>query len=300
VQKPQGERLLEQARTRPLVPRPEPPPWLNEEQLQTAEAFQKKYRAYILQIHGTSSLAATFAAQDIAPVLMQTGRLPKDFIKRMQETQAMMESIQASFASRAMFLQNNYVRAVELGNLHRDVADSVRGPLRWNPKERIPMSQQAFAFVLYTFAWWPIETMIAQKRIDVTQSDARKELEAWFHYWSVLGYGMGVMPELLPMSFVVAKERVGWLRQAQYVPLGKPRPAGIPTLLGGQVLLIAQMMSGKPSGDSSDTSARDKVLPFAARILSGMIALSPGLREALGLEKEPTNQMVGFAKSPPK
>jgi hypothetical protein len=297
---PKQQKLIKQARTRPIVPRKEPPPWLDAEQLQTAQAFQKKHRTYIMQVHGTSSLAATFAAQDIAPVLMTTGRLPNDFVKRMQETQAMMESIQTSFANRETFLKNNYANAVELGNLHRQVADSVRGPLKWNPRERIPMSQQAFAFVLYTFAWWPIEAMMAQKTTDTNKPDNSKELDAWFHYWSVLGYGMGVMQELLPMSYAIAKERIEWLRQAQYVPIGKPRPEGIATLLGGQVLLIAQTMSGKPNADISDTSARDKLIPFSAGILSSMIALSPGLREALGLEKEPIKQLIGFAKSPPK
>jgi ER-bound oxygenase mpaB/B'/Rubber oxygenase, catalytic domain len=295
---PKQQKLMEQARTRPIVPRKEPPPWLDWEQLQTAQAFQKKYRAYIMQVHGTSSLAATFAAQDIAPVLMQTGRLPNDFVKRMEETQTMMESIQTSFASRETFLKNNYVNAVELGNLHRQVADSVRGPLKWNPKERIPMSQQAFAFVLYTFAWWPIEAMLAQKTTDTSKSN--KEFDAWFHYWSVLGYGMGVMQELLPLSYAIAKERVEWLRQAQYVPIGKPRPEGIATLLGGQVLLIAQVMSKKNSDDISDTSSRDKLIPFSAGMLSSMIAQSLGLREALGLEKEAVNQLIGFTKSPPK
>ncbi|MBB6053448.1 oxygenase MpaB family protein [Armatimonas rosea] len=285
---------LAQARTRPITPRKTPPSWLDFEQLQRAGDFQKRHSAFIQQVLGTSSLAATFAARDIAPILMQTERLPKDFTARMQETVALMNRVMARFTSRDEFLKNNYREAVSLGELHRQVGESVRGAVRWDPRERLPMNQQAFAFVLYTFAWWPVEALITRKLVDPAKDE--KDLDAWLHYWSVLGYGMGLDRELLPLSYAVAREQVVALRQAQYLPSSTPRPEGIPTLLGGHVRFLATMLATKPGGPVPEKATVDKLIPFAAQALLGMIALSPGLSEALGLEKDALAQLIRFAQ----
>ena len=288
---------IERARTRPLTPKKAPPPWLDAEQLRLAESFQARHSSFIQQVLGTSSLAATFAAQDITPILMQTRRLPSDFTPRMQETRVLMNRIMARFSSREAFLKNSYTEAVALGALHQQVAEATRGALKWNPKERLPMNQQSFAFVLYTFAWWPIEALVARKMVDPVKEV--KELDAWFHYWSVLGHGMGVDRELLPQSFALAKEQVAALRQAQYVPAGAPRPEGIPTLLGGQVRFIATQLSAKPGSASPDASVLEKLYPFCAQVLFSMIQLSPELPEALGLEKNAMAELIRFTKSRP-
>jgi len=285
---------LAPARIRPITPRKTPPAWLDFEQLRLAASFQAKHYAFIQQVLGTSSLAATFAARDIAPILMLTQRLPRDFTPRMQETGALMGRIMADFSGREGFLKNNYAEAVALGELHQKVAEATRGGLKWNPRERLPMNAQSFAFVLYTFAWWPIEAMIARKLVEPGKD--RKELDAWLHYWSVLGHGMGVDRELLPLSYTLAKERVELLRQAQYVPVGAPRPEGIPILLGGQVRFIATMLVSKPGGAPPGKSALEKLYGFGAQALFGMILLSPGLNEALGLEKDGTTQLIRFAQ----
>ncbi|MCX6366859.1 MAG: hypothetical protein NTX57_09130, partial [Armatimonadetes bacterium] len=100
---------------------------------------------------------------------------------------------------------------------------------------------------------------------------------------------------LLPLSYTLAKERVELLRQAQYVPVGAPRPEGIPLLLGGHVRFIATMLVSKPGGAPPEKSALAKLFPFAAQSLLSFIRLSPGLAEALGLEKEGGRQLTEFA-----
>ena len=290
-----SRQALTQARVRPITPRKTPPPWLDFEQLQRARDFQQKHRAFLQQVLGTSSLAATFAARDITPILMQIGRLPKDFTPRMQETAELMNRVMAGFTSREDFLKKNYREAVALGELHQQVGEMAHRTLKWNPRERLPMNQQAFAFVLYTFAWWPIEALIARKIIDPTQDE--KELDAWLHYWSVLGYGMGVQHDLLPRTYRTAQPLVEALRQAQYVQKGNPRPEGIPVLLGGQVRFLATMLVGKPGAAPPEKSALAKLFPFAAQSLLSLIRLSPGLIEALGLESDPAGQLMRFAQS---
>ncbi|WP_309718623.1 oxygenase MpaB family protein [Armatimonas sp.] len=286
--------VIEQARTRLITPRKTPPSWLDFEQLLLAGSFQAKRQAFIQQVEGASSLAATFAARDIAPILMQTGRLPKDFTPRMQETAELMNRVMGRFTSREDFLKRNYAEAIALGELHQQVGEMAGRTLKWNPRERLPMNAQSFAFVLYTFAWWPIEALIARKLVEPGKDS--KELDAWFHYWSVLGHGMGLDRELLPLSYALAKERVDLLRQAQYTRAGEPRPEGIPLLLGGQVRFIATMLVTKLGGAPPEKSASEKLYAFGAQALFGMIVLSPGLKEALGLEKDATTQLIRFAQ----
>ena len=281
---------IEQARTRPITPRCALPSWLDLERLRKGQALYLRRRAFIQQVLGTSSLAATFAARDITPVLMQTGRLPSDFTRRMQETQEWVERLLEGFPSREAFIKNNYAQATALGELHRNVAERVTSTLKWNPRERLPMNQQAYGFVLATFAWWPLEALQAKNIPEET-----KDLEAWLHLWAVLGYGMGVSEALLPKTLPQTKALVESLRKAQYAHVGEPRPEGIPVLLGGQVRLIVTAMGGKP-----DKPTLEKLAPFATRVLLSQLMLSPGLCEALGLEKtekEAGEQLLGFAKA---
>jgi hypothetical protein len=272
--------IVSQARTQPLRPNRTPPVWLDEAQLLSGQAFLAKHNTMIQQVLSGSSLAATFAARDVTPILMQTGKLPKSFLPRMMETGILMAGIEAKFASRDEFVRKNYVRAVSLGELHVSVAAITKPALGWDPKQRVPMSQQAYAFVLYTFAWWPIEALLALRKID-PMSD-RKEIDAWFHFWSVAGYGMGVLEELLPKNYAEARERVALLRQAQYFSATEPPTDGIPTLLGGQVKMLAAMRPDRLR---------------AARQLAELIALSPGLMEALGLGKDPVTQLLAYESS---
>lgn len=267
-----------QARTLPLTPRPEPPRWLDEAKLSAGASFAQKNAGFLLRVHSTSSLAATFAAKDVVPVLIQTGKLVREFLHRMFRTGTQTNALMR-FASHDEFLQKNYPRAVALGQLHLAVADSVRGPLHWSPKERLAMSQQASALVLSTFAWWPIEALLAKKLLDPERE--REALSGWFHLWAALGYGMGVQDALLPTDLARARALATLLRQAQYARLsvGERLPEGIPILLGGQVRMLRV--------------TADKLR--AAELLAEFIALSPGLTEALGLGEKPVERLTQYA-----
>ena len=264
--------------------------------------FLARHRTTVLRILVSSSLASTFAAKDVTPVLMQTARLPKAFTGRMMETGMWMNAIYAVPESREAFLSRNYARAVALGELHRSVAEAVRGPLGWDPKVRVPMSGQAYAFVLYSFAWWPIEAMLARGEIDPV-ADARG-IADWFHLWSVVGYGMGVPEPLLPRDLATAKATVTFLRRAQYPAPGEARPAGIPTLLGGDVRMLAALYPGArpPAKDEAHVPAAppspESRTIAAAKALAELVALSPGLNEALGLGPDPVARLVEDAALP--
>lgn len=284
------ELAVRSARVKPIAPQSQPPKWMDFDRVQAGYAFLGKHGQMVSRVLGTSSLASTFAAKDITPVLMQTGRLPKDFQQRMRETEAWMDEIFAPPKDQDDFAKREYARAVDLGRMHAGVAEMVGGELKWNPKERVAINGQAFAFVLYSFAWWPVEAMVATKEVDPTR-DA-KELDAWFHLWRVIGYGMGVPETLLPRNYAQAGEMVALLRKAQYAAVGETLPEGIPVLLGGQVRMVAAQLARQSKTTPKET------MPVAAKALAGLFALSPGMSQALGLGPDPTARLLEYAALP--
>lgn len=249
--------------------------------------FLNQHGKTVGRVLGTSSLASTYAARDVTPVLMQTERLPKDFNQRMKETEADTVKLLFPALGQEGFVKRNYAQAVALGQLHADVANAVRGQLGWDSKVRVPVNGQSFAFVLYSFAWWPIEAMIATKEIDLTKDQAA--VDDWFHLWSVLGYGMGVPESLLPTSYARAKEVVELLRGEQYAKKGEKLPDGIPILLGAHV----RQLAGRAAVAARTTPEAETA--GAAKALAELISYSPGLMEALGLGADPAGRLVEYA-----
>ena len=205
------ERIVQRARTHSITPRDTPPSWMDFDKVRAGGDFIKKHLDFINQILGTSSLASTYAAKDITPVLMQTGRLPKDFSRRLNETTEYIKLMMLPINGRDEFVSKNLATGYKLGQIHVGVAKQMK-VLHWNRKERIPINLQSFALVLESFAWWPVEALEATKQIDCTMPD--KEIEGWFHFWSVMGYELGVSEELLPTSYAKAKELVALLKKA--------------------------------------------------------------------------------------
>lgn len=299
---PSLEATVREARTVALAPRAEPPAWMDYDHAKAGCEFLARHRSTVLRVLVSSSLASTFAAKDVTPVLMQTARLSKSFTSRMMETGLWMNSIYAVPASREAFVEHNYARAVALGRLHQSVAESVKGPLAWDPKVRVPMSGQAYAFVLYSFAWWPVEAMLAKGEIGPKADE--KGIADWFHFWSVVGYGMGVPEALLPRDLATAQTVVALLRRAQYSGPNEARPVGIPELLGGNVRMLATLYAGEkpPAGDEAHVPSAplgpEAKRVAAAKGLAELIALSPGEGEALGLGADPAARLAEYAALP--
>lgn len=290
------EAAVRRARTRTITPRATPPAWMDYEKVRLGYGFLDAHSDAVTAVLTGSSLAATFAAKDVAPVLMQTGKLPKSFTPRMMATGMWMNTIFRTPKDKETFVSRSYAQAVALGQLHTAVAEAVRAPLGWDPKVRAPMNGQAYAFVLYSFAYWPVEAMIADKTVDPVE-DA-PQLDAWYHFWSVIGYGMGVPEDLLPRSAARAREVVVALRKAQYAAPGERLPDGIPVLLGGNVRLGASLIAASPKARAAGATPANS-LPAAAKALADLIARSPGEAEALGLGKDPAARLLEYAALPP-
>jgi len=261
---------LNEYRTAPIEPRTQPPAWADATRIERGLAFSQRNMELINRILGTTSLLSTYAARDILPVLIATGRLTNDYGQRLKETAEWMGTIMQPAETPEQFWSRNYRRAVALGRLHLGVRQKVTGEsLGWNVAERTPLNQQAYALVLYSFAWQPLEAMVAMKRLDLERD--RQEAEDYLHAWSVLGYAMGVAEPLLPRDLETTRKLVAAVREAQYFTAADGTPAGLNRLLRNQVELMAN------GGDAKR----------AAAVLGQLLQLSPGLPEALGLGSDP-------------
>jgi hypothetical protein len=287
---PELDRAIRVARTQPIKPNPKPPADLDFKRLKAGYAFLAKHATTNSLVLATSSLAATFAARDIEPVLMQTGRLPNDFAQRMAETVDWVNSLYAPPSSQADFESREFVRAVELGKLHVQVGQRVSPALRWDRAERVPLNAQSFAFVLYTFSWWPIEAMLANGELDPAHE--AEGLDGWFYLWRVFGHAMGAPDNLLPQNLDQAREVAARLRQAQYLPNGQPVLGGVPILMRGDIYLVASQLA------VALHSKVEPTLPLAIATVKKFLALSPGECEALGLNPDPAKKLKEYAELP--
>jgi hypothetical protein len=279
------DRIVDAARIKPIAPRPSPPDWMSWERVHAGLVFYQEHHKQIDPVLGTSSLVSTYAAVDIAPVLMRTGRLARDYQQRIRETGQWIGTMLDPQPAAAQFLAHNYRRAVALGKLHQGIAASMTPKeLGWDPARRVPVNQQAYAFVLYSFAWQPIETMLAAHELDAKR-DA-EGLDNWCYLWTVLGYAMGVEEPLLPRSYARAAQVEPLLRAQQYASSPNAIPHGVPVLLRGELRML---MSGT---DTPEAKQR------AAQSLALAISLSPGLRQALGLGDRPAAHLLKLLDSP--
>ena len=290
------EAIVRQSRTQPMTPHNTPPAWLDYDKARLGSEFLKKHAQSIMQTLGTSALAASYAGKDTGPIVIQTGRLPHDFSHRLKETETSIAAMLEPFSSRQAFVTVNLARAYQLGLIHVAVANQVKGSLHWNPKERLPMSQQAFGFVFYTFAWWPVEALADGKQI--TLENGNPELDGWLHLWCALGYEMGVSEDLLPTSVSRAKEIVALLRKAQYPGVGEKPIAGIPVLLGAHLRWLSEEVAARSTASTSGKTAPEKLLPLIGAVFAQSIKRSPGLADALGLGSDPAAQLIKYAAVP--
>lgn len=268
-------RVLTEARKRPLAPRETQLVWMDWARVKSGISFYRQNKPLIDQILATASLVSTYAAKDVLPPLEKTKRLETDYNRRLAETGAWMEEILTPVPTLSDFRAKNLRRAYDLGQMHFGLSKTITAEsLGWSPKERVTFNQQAYAFVLYTFAWQPIETMLAMGKLDEYQDYDR--ISDWLHLWCAIGYAMGVEESLLPRSYSDAKAYAALLRRAQYAKPGEPVPAGINVLLKGELKMLA------PQPGRMDA---------AIQALTQMIHTSPGLTEALGLGKDTAGRL---------
>jgi hypothetical protein len=237
--------------------------------------FARKQGLLLMTVWHPLSLLETYAAKDVAPVLIESGGLTGNYQERLRRTGQRVAGLVAWRDSPEGFLQHNYRQAHELGLMHAAIARSVQPEkLGWVASERRVMNQQAYALVLYTFSQTPALVMEARKM----PAASAPELDDWYHLWAVLGYAMGVEEKLLGRNAAEARTIGLAVRKAQFPAPGEPAAPGAARLLREELLYLAANRAKAPG--TNEEAAR----AGAVESLAAILPLSPGLPEALGLQ----------------
>ncbi len=275
------------ARVKSLTPRATFPVDTDWPRVERGYAFAKAHTFQISITNLCASLVSTYACKDIEPVLVHTKELIDHYTDRVNLTGKWVLELEHTPEDKDGFIAKNYKRAYDLGEFHRQIGASVTPKdLGWNPAERVVLNQQAFAFVFYSFAWQPIESMLADHQIDEVK-DAQA-IEDYIYSWSVLGRGMGLDEVLLPHSAAEAKKIITLIRAEQYPGTGEAMSKDVDTLLKNEMAYIRRtLFNGAP-----ETDAMKKRI---VGLLGHSISTSPGLSEALGLGSDPVAGLTKLA-----
>lgn len=276
--------IIDQARTKPITPKAQPPKSFDWKRVQRAYKLATLHKDSLENVLAMVSLPTTFACRDIVPILIHTGQLVNNYDRRMDATGRQVSQLYESPNNRADFIKKNCMRAYQLGEMHLNLSKSIKAKdLGWNSKERIPFSQQAFSLTFYTFAWEPIEAMEATKELNA-KTDAR-QINDWIYLWDILGRSLGVEDDLLPHNSTRAQRIVAALRKKQYYVAAQRDSKDVDVLLHNHVLYICHVMApDKPI----DNAQKEK----ACKALVGFMSSSPGLVDALGLSPDPVSALT--------
>ncbi len=246
------------------------------QRIKNAYAFRQLHDKSIETTLLTAGPLSTFPSADTIGVLLADNRLVVDYNRQMKIRVGWINEIMAPPKQKSDFVQRNYKRAIDFGLMNLDFSQAVN--LKWNPKVRVPINQQAFCLVLYSFAWLPIQKMTATHEIDPAK-DA-KAIQDWLYLWHVLGYGMGEDERLLPQNAHQAAQVFLLLRALQFPGPNDETPYQLRALLRNEMTFLYRVYGkGIPIDDPTKLEIRKN--------LAAEISYSPGLSKALGLGNDP-------------
>jgi len=263
------------ARTQRLLPHSTPPA-IDWPRIKNAYAFFEAHKKSIHTTFITSSTITPLASQDILPILLADGKITSDFRRQTKITSDWIDKMMATPGQSEDFVNKNYKAARDFGLMNLDLSQAVK--IKWNPKNRVPGNQQAFALVLYAYGWQPIESMIESKAVDPAKDG--KAIEDWLYLWNVLGYAMGEDQRLLPRSAKQSANTIRLVRAFQYPGPGQEISRRLREILRSEMEYLYFLEdSGRPIDDPTKLELR--------KILAREITASPGLSKALGLGDDP-------------
>ncbi len=252
------------------------PPSFDWQRIQNAYAFAAAHKKSIDESWRTSGLSEMFASKDIVPVLITDAKFFNNYNQYAQLTIDGMDALITPPQDKERFIQKNYKAAISLGLMHLDLSQAVK--LQWNPKNRVPGSQQSFAYEMFAFTWQPIEKMLATQEIN-SSKDA-KAIDDWLYLWHTLGYGMGLDARLLPTTAEQATQLVQMTRASQFFGAGEEIPRQVRTLMRNEMNYLYSLADhGLPIDDPTKLDIR--------KALAKEIAYTPGLSKGLGLSDDP-------------
>ena len=173
------------------------PAWADEVLMRAGQAFFNLHWPNIVTLLFCASLPSAYAAHKGAQVLWQTGRLTDQVHRRIFETAQFILDVMApdGFDECGQAIRvTQKVRLIHAA-IRYYILNVPHAQKSWNPAWGLPINQEDMAGTLMTFS---IQILQGLDRLGIPVTDG--EAEAYLHAWKVVGYIMGVDPQLIPAN----------------------------------------------------------------------------------------------------
>jgi squalene cyclase len=188
------------------------PPWADQRLIRIAEQLFTRTGWQVAMGLFCSSLPQAYAAAHGAHVIVQTQGMTKHVKQRIFETGQFLFDVMDEGALSPG--GRGILTAKKVRLMHSTVRHMLitRAAPKWDTALRgLPINQEDLAGTLMTFS---VVTLEALRLLGVPFT--AEEGDAWLHAWKVVGYFLGLKPELLPVDLIDAQELMEAIRDRQW------------------------------------------------------------------------------------
>lgn len=188
------------------------PPWADQQLIKLAEQLFTRTGWQVAMGLFCSSLPQAYAAAHGAHVIVQTQGMTKHVRQRIFETGQFLFDVMDEGALSPG--GRGILTAKKVRLMHATVRHLLltRADPKWDTALRgLPINQEDLAGTLMTFS---VVTLDGLRLLGIPFT--AEEGNAWLHAWKVVGYFLGLKPELLPVDLIDAQELMEAIRDRQW------------------------------------------------------------------------------------
>ncbi|MEO1655077.1 MAG: oxygenase MpaB family protein [Bacteroidota bacterium] len=167
------------------------PDWADLTLLQEGSQFFQKHAEQILSMLGFLSLPYCYAAADGAQVLYLSQQIKDNTRRRLLETGTFVVDVMDPQAFQKG--GRGFISILKVRLMHAAVRFHILHSNKWNAAWGQPINQEDMAGTNGAFSWLSVRGL---RKMGVFVSPSG--IKAYYHLWNVIGFLMGVRPELLP------------------------------------------------------------------------------------------------------
>jgi hypothetical protein len=196
-----------------LSEKDEPPSWADPDRIAAGQECFARWGSHVFTALYAAALPSAYACWRGVQVLGMTARLETDAKRRLNETAQfhldVMEPGGLEYGARGF----SDVRHVRL--MHAAVRWLIEhdGRFEWDRAWGTPINQEDLLETLLTFTQIVFEVF---DRTGVVYTE--QEADDYLHTWSVIGYHLGVRPDLLPLTHAQTSQLMPEVRRRQFAP----------------------------------------------------------------------------------
>lgn len=191
------------------------PDWADPDQLRAATTVFAEHGLQITMLLLGVSLPVLYAAAPGAHVLTMTQRMTTHLDRRIYETAQFVLDVTAedAFAPDGFGIRSTQKVRLMHATIRHFIQRHEHWHEQWKPEWGVPICQTDLGGTMMSFSVTVTEALI---KSGVPLTDAEKD--AYLHLWKVVGYILGVQPELMPESYADAVDMMDTWMQLYHAP----------------------------------------------------------------------------------